>query len=75
MDGYVSLRVTRTTVTIVKRHRVRFLLFWKRWRTDVLASKQYEAHTGDHVQLHSYGDRWAASINGDIVVTSRAGTR
>lgn len=67
--GGVALRVSVDAFQITERHQRRFLWFWKRWRTDVLASKPYRIEAGDTVQLKQEGFRYIVSVNaGDPVL-------
>lgn len=67
--GYIGLDVTADRLQITER-RQRRVLFWRRWRTKVLASVPCRIKVDDTVTLAQLGgDGYVAMVNGDAVLT------
>lgn len=67
--GGVGVRVGHNRIEIYHTRQVRRWWFWKRWRTDVLASAHYAIKTNDIVRLEQFGPgRYVATINDQPVL-------
>lgn len=66
--GYVALRMTQHKLHIVVRRQVRHWWFWKRWRNDVLATKDYTIKAGDVATLTQVGRIFTVRINDNPVL-------
>lgn len=64
----IRLRVSADKVEIAYHHQVRHWWFWKRWRTDMLASGLCTVRPNSTVQLHPSGNGYVALVDGQPVL-------
>lgn len=67
--GGVWVQVTSNRITMYRSRRARRWIFWKRWCTDILASKPYSAAVDDVVELRQIGPEFfVATVNSQPIL-------
>jgi hypothetical protein len=67
----VALRVTPTKMAITEERWVRHWLFWQRYQVTVLAEGPHQISAGDQVDFRASPRRYAALVNGEMVLSYR----